>query len=713
MIKKLLELINQEKISNTKKDETKPHKTLMGFNNILDNKKYVLIGLSILGTILFILSIIAINSIYNIRNIIPFTEHKQFKLSDVLPFYFISFIVILICLTILFFKIRTSFKDLNVGQKGADRLMTLEEIQETYLEIDEKDTRFEGIGGLPVARFKDKLYIDNRINNNFTVSLTRGGKGELLGIPSCDILSRAETQTSMIIHDLKDGELSRANTPKLIDRGYTVKILNFVDSTKSNHINLLYMATQYYKKGKVTLAQQICSIIAYAFLSSNKAEEDVWINSSIALFTAVCLAHITDCVKSGEEEKINLYSVTLFIKTLSSIETTNGSALDDYFKNRDFFDTARLIYSSIEFSKGRTRASILFEIFSKLELFTYDDVFNVTTTNDVDLEYIGFGDRPTALFIRLPQNNKKYYPIVSAVFSLIYFILTTRSQQEVTEEEKGTRQIGECKIPVKFVGDEIFNGAKIEDLHQKLSMCLSAKISFDLYAQSFEQVEATYGKTFAPIILDNCSTKILIATDSQKTLEMFAKMTGQKTIQNISRSGDRFDLDKKLTETFESREVVPTYRLARLKEGEILVCQTLKRRTLNGEDIISRPILTTDELRMKFRYEYLKEFNPKATLPANLIDYGKPIEDIKNYIYIPEKYQKQIFKPKNKELSMNLKNSIIATLKSNSIEIDVTSLESLENAKNLINSISNIIPPQRADTLLFMIENELNQKDGD
>lgn len=717
MLKKFLDLINQEKVSDTKKDEVKPHKTLMGFNNLLDNPKYVLIGLSVLGVILFIFSIIAINSIYNIRNLIPFTEYKPFKLSDVLPFYFISFFIILIFLTVLFFKIRTSFKDLNVGQKGSDRLMTVDEIRETYLEIDEKITRFNGIGGLPVARIEDKLYIDNRVNNNFIVSLTRGGKGEIIGISSIDIHSRALTQSSMIINDLKDGELSRATVPALINLGYNCKILNFTDYTKSHQLNLLQYAIIYYKQGKSSLAQQVCQTIAFSLYENPNVSDRFWIDAPIDLFSAVALAHIIDCVKLKQENKINMFSVTMFISSLSSIKNKKDvdSALDEFFMSRDFDDPARLLYSTIQFSEGKTRASVLSVCFSKLKMFTYDDTRNITCGNNIDLEDIGFGNRPTALFIRLPQNNKAYYPIASMIFSLIYFVLTTRSQQDLTKEEnnKKERKIGECKIPVKFIGDEIFNGASIEDLHIKLAMCLSARISFDLYAQSYEQVEATYGKTNAPIILDNCSTKVLIATDSKKTLEIFSNMTGHKTIKNVSRSGDRFDLDKKYTENFEQKSVVTTDELARLKEGEMLVCQTLKRKTLKNEDIISRPILTTGELRMKYRYEYLSEFDPKQELPHHKLNYSKPIDNIKDYIYIPEKYKKQVFQKKKKELSMNLQNTIINTLKSNSIQVDITALESLESAKNLIISLSDNIPPQRVDTLLSMIESELIQKDGD
>lgn len=717
MLKKLLDLINQEKTSDTKKDEIKPHKTLMGFNNILGNSKYVLIGLGVVGVILFFLSIIAVNSIYNIRNLIPFTEYKPFKLSDVLPFYFISLFIILIFLTVLFFKIRTSFKDLNVGQKGADRLMTIDEIKETYLEIDEKDTRFEGIGGIPVARIKDKLYIDNRINNNFIVSTTRSGKGELIGIPSIDNLSRALIQTSMIVNDLKDGELSRANVRELMDREYICKILDFTDFTKSHHINLLHYATVYYKNGNSALAQQVCQTVAFSLYENPNVTDRFWVDAPIDLFSAVALAHIIDCVREKQEHKINMLSVTLFISSLSSIKDSKqvDSALDDFFNQRPFDDPAKLLYTTIQFSEGKTRASVLSVCFSKLKMFTYDDVKNITCDNDVDLEYIGFGEKPTALFIRLPQNNKTYYPIVSMIFSLAYFVLTTKAQKDLTpyEKENNLRRIGECINPVKIVGDEIFNGANIEDLHIKLAMCLSAKISFDLYAQSFEQVEATYGKTNAPIILDNCSTKILIATDSEKTLETFSKMTGQKTVRNISRNGDRFELNKKLTEQFDGQPVVPTYELARLKEEEMLVCQLLKRKTLKGDDIISRPILTTGELRMKFRYKYLPKFNPKQELPHDKLNYSKPIDNIKDYIYIPDKYKKQVFKKNEKQLSMNLRNSIINTLKSNSIEIDITALESLESAKNLIISLSDNIPPQKVDTLLSMIESELKEKDGD
>ena len=94
------------------------------------------------------------------------------------------------------FRIKEAFSDdyFNVGQKGTASWTTLDEIREQYLEIDEKDTPFPGWGGCIVARYEDKLFIDQTDVNNLYIGISRGGKGEIFVVPSIEVYSRAEKQ---------------------------------------------------------------------------------------------------------------------------------------------------------------------------------------------------------------------------------------------------------------------------------------------------------------------------------------------------------------------------------------------------------------------------------------------------------------------------------------------------------------------------------------
>ena len=90
------------------------------------------------------------------------------------------------------YKVRTAFGNLNVGQKGTSRWTTRKELDEQFVKIDERETEFKGMGGIPIARQGDKLYIDNTNVNNLIIGGTRSGKGQTVIEPMIEIISRAE-----------------------------------------------------------------------------------------------------------------------------------------------------------------------------------------------------------------------------------------------------------------------------------------------------------------------------------------------------------------------------------------------------------------------------------------------------------------------------------------------------------------------------------------
>lgn len=114
-------------------------------------------------------------------------------------FGFISF-------SIIYYKLRTNFRELEEKHaKGSSRFTTLDEIKHQYKAVPEKTTSYKGGGGVPVSRYKDKIFIDDSPVNNMWVGTTRSGKGEMGMFPMIDIYSRAEEKASMVFNDPKGG----------------------------------------------------------------------------------------------------------------------------------------------------------------------------------------------------------------------------------------------------------------------------------------------------------------------------------------------------------------------------------------------------------------------------------------------------------------------------------------------------------------------------
>ncbi|WP_415336283.1 hypothetical protein, partial [Clostridium perfringens] len=76
-----------------------------------------------------------------------------------------------------------------------------------------------------------------------------------------------------------------------------------------------------------------------------------------------------------------------------SDETSVGTALDLYFDSLPTTSIAKLQYSTIKFTKSKTRSSLLFSASRKLQIYTYEKIARFTAENDINLQEIGFFKR--------------------------------------------------------------------------------------------------------------------------------------------------------------------------------------------------------------------------------------------------------------------------------------------------------------------------------
>lgn len=292
----------------------------------------------------------------------------------------------------LIYKFKTNYGQLKKDQKGSARFTTFKEIQQQYRDVPDKRERFKGGGGIPIARYKDRLFVDDSPVNNMIIGTTRSGKGETLVFSAIDIYSRAENQASMILNDPK-GELYSASKETLEGLGYHVEVLNLMNPNQSMSYDLLEIVKKEFLSKNYSQAQQYARSLSFMLYHDPTASDKVWSNASTNLCTALILGLCE--VNKKTPERINMYNLALMLSDLTSqtVEDEDGNeeeGLVEFFKQFPPNHPARLQFATYEGSKGNTRASILMNTTTPLGIFTLDGIGKLTSCNSLDMEKVGF-----------------------------------------------------------------------------------------------------------------------------------------------------------------------------------------------------------------------------------------------------------------------------------------------------------------------------------
>lgn len=570
------------------------------------------------------------------------------------------------------FDMRNAYRDDNIGQKGTRRFTTPDEIREQYKSVPETPdgNRFLGHGGLPVACIDGRMYLDDSAVNNLHLGITRSGKGELFSFREIDTYSRAMDPDSLVILDMKF-DLIKSMCRPLQNRGYQVYSVNFENPVEGNGFNPLYLITNYYKQGRTDEAEQLCHSLAYSYFVSKASgggddNSDFFLSNSTSALTAAIWAHMEDCFAADarenaplilqflqaqmvfegleeeeqeaarvrykknadlpmkkllricqelppeanfvfttdNEKKINMASVIHMFSALARRHfDSRKTMLDYYFSSRSRYDRAKAMYASVEVSGGeRTKGSIFSQMLTKVSMYATGQMAQMTSRTDFDLAELGFGEKPVALFLELPFYDRSKDAIAITLIDQAF-----QTNARSAAQTKGMR----CARRIVFHLDEIAQCPPIPELATKLSVGLGVGLLFNLFIQSYEQLDERYG-TSAKTIRANCANHIYLQTSEYDTAEAFSKELGSKTITNVNRSGKRFSRNKTYTEMYEDRPLKNANELMELMPGESIITRAMKRTDLQGRKVTPRPIANLEEegRAYRYRYEYLQDTFP-------------------------------------------------------------------------------------------------------
>ncbi|MEG2235143.1 MAG: TraG/TraD/VirD4 family protein [Clostridia bacterium] len=159
-----------------------------------------------------------------------------------------------------------------------------------------------------------------------------------------------------------------------------------------------------------------------------------------------------------------------------------------------------------------------------LRLFTSKSIYGMTCESELNLQ--DAGNEKVATYIILPDEKTTYYSLASL---FVY-------QNYVALVELADCNGGELSKRVNYILDEFGNFTTIPSFGNMLTVAGGRKIRFNLFLQSFSQLENKYGREIAENIRDNCQVWLYLKTASYETASVISEKLGNYTTSSYSRS---------------------------------------------------------------------------------------------------------------------------------------------------------------------------------
>ena len=415
------------------------------------------------------------------------------------------------------------------------------------------------------------------------VGTTGTGKTQKYILPTIQILSSTKSKPSFVISDPK-GELYRQCKHKLEQEGYDVKVFNLrrpYESAKWNPLTNIFdnfhKAHNIYNEVKthtgVNPADLGLRIIAREYentwyeyngvaypnkttlemdLNSKKAElidkcendmkeiavtlcpienqkDASWDRGAQEFIQGTLIAMLEDSMDEELDmtrDKFNFYNLT---KICNYKDTENPEkpyeTLKKYMQGRDPLSKVPLLTSTAVNNAPTTTKNFMGIVSSRLSIFNDGGMCFATSDNEINFDH--FADKPTALFIIIPDEKEGRHSIATLMVSQLYQKLVELASNYPNETLPRT---------VYFLLDEFANLPKIEKIGSMITVSRSRNIFFSLVVQSYSQFNSKYGDDVAETIRSNCPIKIFLGTDDAKTCEDFSRLCGNITIETTSTS---------------------------------------------------------------------------------------------------------------------------------------------------------------------------------
>lgn len=354
------------------------------------------------------------------------------------------------------------------------------------------------------------------------------GKSTLLAIPMIQINAASRSKPSMIINDLA-GELYKKNAQNLINKGYDVKVINlrFPEKTftRYNPLSLIWDLYHAYIKDKSDISSKDrCAVeineLARIICPETHGSDKNWNNGARGIFIGCIYGMLEDSLIPEYNFTKTMFTIAQVSNIVNRQKPYLKNFLFDRPKTSKVFDYASIIYGN---ESEKTVDSYISHLQSSLTLFLEEGMQYITSATDMELSSIS--QRPTAIFIIVPNEYPSRYIIGTMIILQIYNYLAFESSLKIDNR---------LERPIYYFLDEFGNLPKIENFQKIISTSRKMRIYFYLMLQSNHQLEEVYGKEQAQTIINNCGLQCYLGSTDDNTIDFFQKKFGTYTALSLS-----------------------------------------------------------------------------------------------------------------------------------------------------------------------------------
>jgi traG-like protein len=319
--------------------------------------------------------------------------------------------------------------------------------------------------------------------------------------------------TSFVVLDPK-GELLRDTGALLKNKGYEVKVIDLIDMSKSHCYNPFV-----YLRDDNDIQRLVTNLFKNTTPKGAQSQDPFWDQAATMLLLA--LVFYLHYEAPPEEQNFPMVMEMIRAGEVKEDNEDYRSTLDILFErleSRNPDHIALKYYRGYHSGSGKTLKSIQITLISRLEKFNLESLASITQTDELELAKLG--ERKTAVFAVIPDNDSSFNFIVGMLYTQLFQQLYY--QADVVHG-------GRLPVHVHFVMDEFANVALPDEFDKLLATMRSREISVSIIIQNLAQLKALFEKQWESIV-GNCDEFLYLGGNEQSTHEYVSKLLGKETI---------------------------------------------------------------------------------------------------------------------------------------------------------------------------------------
>ncbi len=244
---------------------------------------------------------------------------------------------------------------------------------------------------------------------------------------------------------------------------------------------------------------------------------------------------------------------------------SDKQVINSFFGQLSSDSEARAMFNLFNSNKSdTTRAGIIMGLGVRLQLWVSQQVSQLTSWSDFDLQDLG--RKKIALFLLLPDDRSTYDILPTLMIDQCIQVLYKQASQNPS---------GRLQMPVCMILDELANIATINDFERKVSTMRSRGVSVVPIFQSLGQFQRRYDDERWSEILASCDTTLFLGSNDQVTTNYISDELGKTTLMVSSLSENKEEMMSVARRNLDhiERLIQSPDELRRLPKDQLIVMQ--------------------------------------------------------------------------------------------------------------------------------------------